>query len=98
MSREEFEKWISSPPFERGITRMHEKSAWPGSYRPLDVDLAWQAWQAATAMQEARVRELGRAFRDLYEYYCTGYSEEVEKIEERAKKALESLSATARSA
>lgn len=48
--RKRFEAWISSPPFERSIERIPDDAhhAWPGSYRPLDVDLAWQAWQAAT--------------------------------------------------
>jgi hypothetical protein len=37
---------------------MGNDSAWPESYRPLDVDLAWQAWQAATALQAERIGEL----------------------------------------
>ena len=48
--REEFEKWISSPPFERSVDRYPEdaeKFAWPGNYKDLDVDLAWFTWQAA---------------------------------------------------
>jgi hypothetical protein len=48
--RERFEKWITSPPFEKRIARFAddaEKAAWPGSYRQIEVELAWQAWQEA---------------------------------------------------
>ena len=45
-----FEAWISAPPFERDITRYpmnSEESAWPGHYREYEVQLAWEAWEAA---------------------------------------------------
>jgi hypothetical protein len=51
MSNEErkcFEEWISSPPYEKNIdkwTSDHTKVAWPGTYKDIAVDLAWQAWQ-----------------------------------------------------
>jgi hypothetical protein len=48
--RQRFEKWIASPPFEKRIARFAddpEKAAWPGSYRQIEVELAWQAWQEA---------------------------------------------------
>ena len=48
MTRESFEAFISAPPFEMPIERFDDRSAWPGSYTELEVDLAWQAWQAAT--------------------------------------------------
>ncbi len=48
MTRESFEAFISAPPFEMPIDRFDDRSAWPGSYTELEVDLAWQAWQAAT--------------------------------------------------
>ena len=47
-TREDFEAFISAPPFEMPIERFDDRSAWPGSYTELEVDLAWQAWQAAT--------------------------------------------------
>lgn len=45
--RDEFEKWISGPPFERSIERWPDdpaKYAWPGNYKSMAVDLAWHAW------------------------------------------------------
>lgn len=45
MLREQFEKWVSSPPFEKSVVRFPEWSAWPGMYQDLNVDLAWQAWK-----------------------------------------------------
>ena len=48
MLREQFEKWISAPPFELQVTRWPmspDEYAWPGAYRDMNVDLAWQAWQ-----------------------------------------------------
>ena len=48
--RERFEAWISGPPYELKPLRYPDdatKCAWPGSYRSLDIDLAWCAWQAA---------------------------------------------------
>lgn len=50
--RKAFEAWISSPPFERDITRNSvdaTKHAWPGHYREYEVQLAWDAWDAAAA-------------------------------------------------
>ena len=48
-SRAKFESFISSPPHEKEISRFPEdgSSAWPGSYKNLIVDLAWDAWQAS---------------------------------------------------
>lgn len=47
-SRSRFEKWISSPPTEREIARFTKdetKSAWPGQYIDINVQLAWEAWE-----------------------------------------------------
>ncbi len=55
-TRAAFEQWISGPPYEREVERFGERSAWPGNYRKLDVDLAWRAWSAATATERARWR------------------------------------------
>jgi hypothetical protein len=59
--RAAFEAWISAPPFEREVERFGENSAWPGNYRELDIDLAWQAWSAAMALARQRVRQLEAA-------------------------------------
>lgn len=53
--RQAFEAWISAPPFKHKIERMGEESAWPGSYRPLDVDLAWHAYSAGVAAERERL-------------------------------------------
>lgn len=47
MLRDQFEKWISGPPFEKSVVRLSESSAWPGMYRSYAVDLAWQAWKGS---------------------------------------------------
>lgn len=50
--RKAFEAWISAPPFERRITRNSDdatKHAWPGHYLEYEVQLAWDAWDAAAA-------------------------------------------------
>ncbi len=56
-TREAFEAFISAPPFEMPIERFDDRSAWPGSYTELEVDLAWQAWQAATDAALERVEK-----------------------------------------
>ena len=48
MSRQAFEALITAPPIDLGIGRFDDRGAWPGSYRSYDVDLAWQAYKAAT--------------------------------------------------
>ena len=48
MSRQAFEAFITALPFDFGIGRFDDSGAWPGSYRSYDVDLAWQAYKAAT--------------------------------------------------
>ena len=43
-----FEAWISGPPFERDVRRHPnnpKRSAWPGQYRDIDVELAWLAFE-----------------------------------------------------
>jgi hypothetical protein len=45
--RKAFEQIISSPPYEKSVARWPddpEKFAWPGSYKLIDVDLAWHLW------------------------------------------------------
>lgn len=48
--RNQFETWISAPPYERDVFRypMNEMFyTWPGQYRDIAVQLAWEAWQEA---------------------------------------------------
>lgn len=52
--REEFEKWVTSPPFEMPIERLRDDSAWPGCYKHIAVDLAWRAWQEAAKLNAVR--------------------------------------------
>jgi hypothetical protein len=46
--RAAFESWITAPPLEQWISRMGPDNAWPGQYQVYAVQLAWEAWQAAT--------------------------------------------------
>jgi len=49
-TREQFEAWITQPPFERSVQRHGDDAlltAWPSQYVAYDVELAWEAWQAA---------------------------------------------------
>lgn len=48
--RHAFEKWISKPPFEHDIARWpkdERRYSWPGLYRDLRVQLAWESWKKA---------------------------------------------------
>lgn len=45
--RQRFEAWIGAPPYEKDLDRFParpEGYAWPGQYRDLTVQLAWEAW------------------------------------------------------
>lgn len=49
-NQERFEAWVSASPYERSVAKYStdpDKTAWPGQYRDLDVQLAWEAWQEA---------------------------------------------------
>jgi len=47
--RARFEKWISSSPFEKEINRHpnNDYVSWPGQYKDINVELAWEAYQFA---------------------------------------------------
>ena len=64
-SRDEFEAFISLPPHEKEISRFPDdgSSAWPGSYKNLIVDLAWDAWQASR--QNLEVKPFTWVFTDV---------------------------------
>lgn len=56
-NRQAFEMFISSPPFEKDIERFPTDGAkypWPGAYRDITVELAWECWKEATSVQIAR--------------------------------------------
>lgn len=45
-----FERWISATPYELCVSRLpmdERKTAWPGQYRDISVQLAWEAWCAS---------------------------------------------------
>jgi len=54
--RKLFETWISSPPYERDVARWpkNHHHAWPGQYKDLAVELAWEAWQEAAQCYDPR--------------------------------------------
>lgn len=59
VSRRAFEEWITAPPYEREVLRYPQdetKYAWPGQYRDIAVQLAWEAWREA-ANNQIRERE-----------------------------------------
>jgi len=48
--RGKFEAFITGMPYERSVARFPDdpdEYAWPGCYRDIVVDTAWDAWQAA---------------------------------------------------
>lgn len=60
--RAAFEAWISAPPYEREIERFGEGSAWPGNYRDIDVDLAWNAWLDAMTLTRERCAAIAESW------------------------------------
>jgi hypothetical protein len=57
VNRRSFESWIGGPPYERDLYRwpMDEtKYAWPGQYKDIAVQLAWEAWCEAANTQADR--------------------------------------------
>lgn len=57
--RQRFEEAIGGAPYERDIGRYPDdpkRFAWPGSYRHIDVQLAWCMWQegAKQAIDKAK--------------------------------------------
>lgn len=70
-----FERWVSSPPYERDITRNPDdetKTCWPGHYKQIAVQLAWEAWQAATDDLIREVRRLREAMAPFAEALKSG--------------------------
>jgi hypothetical protein len=52
--RKLFEKWITSPPFEREIIRYDADAAWAGQYKRINVALAWEAFMEGLRMSELK--------------------------------------------
>lgn len=52
-TREQFETWISAPPYEKDISRQSHDSAWPGQYVDYSVQLAWEAFDHARGENKA---------------------------------------------
>ena len=42
--REQFEKWVSGPPYAMSVERYSQDQAWNGMYKDIKTDLAWRAW------------------------------------------------------
>lgn len=58
--RKAFENWISAPPYEKDVTRFPRNervSAWPGQYRDIAVELAWDAWEESANQMRAELQE-----------------------------------------
>lgn len=57
-----FETWIASPPFERDVDRWPQgdgRTAWPGQYKDLTVEVAWEAWKASQKWSLEKGESLG---------------------------------------
>jgi hypothetical protein len=57
---QQFEEWISQSPYERSVERYPddpEHYAWPGCYRDLNVQLAWDAWAEGWDMAHQQTGE-----------------------------------------
>jgi hypothetical protein len=74
--REAFEAAISASPYERSVSRYPDdatRSAWPGNYRDIAVDLAWCMWQEAwrlstTPAQRLSEEQITAEFRRLQKF------------------------------
>ena len=94
MTRESFEAFISAPPFEMPTERFDDRGAWPGSYTELEVDLAWQAWKAATDAAQAEIDKLQAQLVRQQASYEAEIKIEIDAALERAAVACESLGMT----
>lgn len=51
-SRQLFEQWIASEPYQRNVARHSDSGAWPAQYIDYHVQLAWEAWLEAIKSHE----------------------------------------------
>jgi hypothetical protein len=89
--REEFEKWAT----KEGLST--DTSSSGALYLHYATDAAWQAWQAATALQAERIGELEEALRDAHVEIelSRGEGQQCDSLF-RSDELLKALSATAR--
>ena len=50
-SRKAFEHWITAPPIFGEVSQWPGNDHCPGEYQDYRTQLAWEAWQEATALQ-----------------------------------------------
>ena len=65
--RDQFEKAISSLPFEYSIDRFPDGGdrGWTGQYRDIRVEVCWEMWQASAKIAEESLAEVrARALED----------------------------------
>jgi len=55
--RKQFEAWISSPPYEMSIKRLSDKSAWPGQYDDINVQIVFEAWMESAKCSNRTIQE-----------------------------------------
>ena len=91
MTRESFEAFISAPPFEMPIDRFDDRGAWPGSYTELEVDLAWQAWKAATDSAQGEIDKLQAQLVRQQASYEAEIKVEIDAALERAAEVCEAI-------
>lgn len=60
VERKNFEKWITSPPYEKSIKQHRPNGSWPNQYVEYDVQIAWEAWMERAAMIGVRIDQAGR--------------------------------------
>lgn len=83
--REEFEAWISSPPYEKSISKFpdgRELDAWPKVYRDLCVQLAWESWVIARkpCQQCEQNKEDAERCREMLKRYENAKTSQVEAV------------------
>lgn len=85
--RTAFEAWISAPPFEHMCDRNGEDSAWPGTYKRYETELAWEAWQAAAAVErEACAKGARRSMAiNMHERLFEHYAYTLERLAEESE-------------
>jgi hypothetical protein len=58
---EAFEKWISQPPYEKPTDLTSLGSVWKGQYKAYEVQLAYEAWQAALEFERQSKKAISEA-------------------------------------
>jgi hypothetical protein len=75
-NRKAFEAWAEYSSYGLSVVRLGD------GYRTLCADVAWRAWQAATAHAQARTCQWRRTARCDYRPSCRGASWEPELLHE----------------